>query len=99
MNFRSEESSGASRLVEAMTWVNEIESAKSIADLKTAKSITGAKLQTNFEVLDSRIASGVRRSSTESSKEEFSFKKKLHRKKNMTTYSRSIHDGTKPLSR
>ena len=30
----------------------EIESAKSVTDLKTSSSITGAKLQTHFEVLD-----------------------------------------------
>ena len=44
-----------------MAWINEIESAKSIADLKTSKTITGAKLQTNFEVLDSKIASGLQK--------------------------------------
>ena len=35
MDFRSEVSSCASRPVEAMVWINEIESAKSSADLKT----------------------------------------------------------------
>ena len=40
MNFRSEVSSCASRPIEAMVWMNEIESAKSIADLKTSYSIT-----------------------------------------------------------
>ena len=34
--------------------IREIESAKPIADLNTSYSITGAKLQTNFEVLDSK---------------------------------------------
>ena len=53
MNFRSEASSGASR-PEARIWICEIESAKSIAELKTSSTITGAKLQTNFEVLDSK---------------------------------------------
>ena len=43
MSFRSEVSSCSSRPIEAMVWVNEIESAKSIADLKTLYSITGAK--------------------------------------------------------
>ena len=45
--------SGASRPVEATIWINDIESVKSIADLKTSNTITGRKLQTNFEVLDS----------------------------------------------
>ena len=58
MIFRIEVSSCASRPIEGMIWINEIESAKSIADLKTSYSITGAKLQTNFEVLDSKKASG-----------------------------------------
>ena len=52
MNFRSEISSCASRPLEAMVCISEIESAKSIADLKSSCSIIGATLQTNFEVLD-----------------------------------------------
>ena len=44
-----------------MIWINEIESAKSIADLKTTYAITGAKLQTNFDVLDSKIAIGLKK--------------------------------------
>ena len=56
MSFNSESSSCASRPIAAMVWMNEIESAKCIADLKTSYAITGAKLQTNFEVLDSKIA-------------------------------------------
>ena len=43
-----------------MVWINEIESAKSVADLQTSFTISGAKLQTNFEVLDSTIASGLK---------------------------------------
>ena len=42
MNFRSEVS---------------IDSTVSVADLKTSYSVTGAKLQTNFKVLFSLIAS------------------------------------------
>ena len=61
MNFRSEVPSYASRPIEALVWINEIESAISIADLKTSKTVTGAKLQTNFEVLDSKIASGLKK--------------------------------------
>ena len=64
MNIRSEVSSFASHPIEAMIWVSEIESAKSVADLKTSDSITGSKLQTNFKV--------SRRSSPETSKEESS---------------------------
>ena len=58
MNLRSAVSSCASRPIEAMRLIIESESAKSIADPKTPYSITGAELQTHFEVLDSKIASG-----------------------------------------
>ena len=37
-----------------------MKSAKSIADLKTLYSIIGVKLQTNIEILDSKIASGLK---------------------------------------
>ena len=59
--------------------INEIESAKSIADLRTSSTITGAKLQTNCEGLDSKTQVVSRRSSTEMSKEESMLKKKLHK--------------------
>ena len=59
MNFRRDVSSCASGPIEAIVWVNEIESTKSVVDLKTSWSITRAKLQTNFEVLDSKMASGL----------------------------------------
>ena len=48
MNFRSEVSSCASRLREAIIWVDEIESAN-----------IGAELQTTFEFLDTKKASGL----------------------------------------
>ena len=60
MNFRCEVFSCVSRPVEAMIWIDEIESAKSTAELKTSNSITGAELHTNFELLDSQIASGIK---------------------------------------
>ena len=44
-----------------MVWINEIESAKTIADLKTLYSITGTKLQTHFEVLHSKTLSGLKK--------------------------------------
>ena len=53
MNVRSEVSSCASRPIEAMVWISEMQSSKSIVELKTSYSTTGSKLQTNFEVLDS----------------------------------------------
>ena len=50
VNFRSGVSSGASRPMEAMFWITEIESSKSIAELRSSTT-TGAELWTNFEVL------------------------------------------------
>ena len=47
--------------VKAIAGINEIDSAKSIADLKTSYSITRAMLQTNYEVLYSKIASGLKK--------------------------------------
>ena len=61
MNLRSKVSSCSGRPIEGMMWINEIESAKSIADLETSYTITWAKLQTNFEVLDSKIARGLKK--------------------------------------
>ena len=46
-NVRSEVSSCASRPIAAIIRTNEIEPAKSVADLKTSFSITWDKLQTN----------------------------------------------------
>ena len=43
MNFRSEVKNGARRPKEAMIWIDQIESTKSIAELKTSKAIIGAK--------------------------------------------------------
>ena len=60
-NSRSEVSSCGSRSSEAIARINETESAKSTADLTTSYTITRAMLQTNFEVLDSRIASGLKK--------------------------------------
>ena len=61
MNVRSEVSSGASRPTEAMVWIHEIESPKSIAELKTSNTTTDATLQSNYEVLDSNIVSGLKK--------------------------------------
>ena len=47
------------RLIDATFRISETEPAKSVAELKMSNKITGAKLQTNFEV-DSKIASGLK---------------------------------------
>ena len=61
MNFRCKVSSCASRPVEAMVWINDIESAQWVADLNMLYAITGERLQTNFEALDSEIVSGLKK--------------------------------------
>ena len=43
-----------------MVWISEIDSTKSVADLKTSYTVRVAELQTNFEVLDSEIASDLK---------------------------------------
>ena len=60
MRFRNEVSSCPNRPVEPMVWISEIVSTKSVADLKTSFTVTGAEVQTNFEVLDSEIASDLK---------------------------------------
>ena len=61
MNFRSDVASSASHPIAAMVWINQIDSAKSFADLKMSYAVTGAKLQTNFEVVESKMASGLKK--------------------------------------
>ena len=44
-----------------MVWINDIESAQLVADLNMLYAITGERLQTNFEALDSEIVSGLKK--------------------------------------
>ena len=87
MNSRSELSSCASRPIEAMVWINEIESAKSIAELKTSNTVTGAKWQMNFEFFFLKKIGDwpQEKSPTETLTEESLLKKKLHRKRNASS--------------
>ena len=59
VNVKSEVWSGASRPTEAMIWIIKIESAKSIAELKTSNTIIGTKLQKfwRFVTPKKRVAS------------------------------------------
>ena len=50
-------------------------------DLKTSKTITGAELKTNFEVLDSKIASDLKNIINGVFSQESSVKRNVHRKK------------------
>ena len=51
--------------------ITEIGDLKSGADLKTSYTIIWSKLQTNFEVLDSKLPSGSRKSSTAQQEKRF----------------------------
>ena len=64
MIFRSEVSSCASRPVQAMTWINEIESAKYVADLKRSCSIVGQSCRQTLRFLSRKLRVVSRRSST-----------------------------------
>ena len=80
MNFRNEVSSSARRPTRAMVWINQVKSGKSVADLMTSSSITEAKLKTHFAVLG-----GLKEiTNVETSDEESSFKKKLHKRKTLS---------------
>ena len=98
MNFRSEVSSCASRSIETMMWINEIESAKSIDDLKTTCAITGAKLQTNCEVLDSKMASGLKKIINGDFKRRvFNQKRRCTESKTLSHWKASRVDDLRPL--
>ena len=73
MNFRTEVCSGSSSPAEAMLpWMKEVEMASSFVDLNTLQSIFGRQCQ-NFETLDTRIASGLKKIIQNSN-----FEKKIH---------------------
>ena len=84
MNFRNEVSSSVRRPTQAMVWINPIKSRKSVADLMTSSSITEAKLKTHFAVLGSQTARLKEITIVETSNEESSFKKKLHKRKTLS---------------
>ena len=64
-----------------MIRISEIESAKSIADLRTSYSIIGVKLQTDLEVLDSKIASVLQKIINRDLKNRVLIQETLHRHK------------------
>ena len=58
---------------QAMAWISEIETAKSLEDLCESEATHG-----NSEKLDSQIAGGFEKSSTETFAREFSKKSNMH---------------------
>ena len=59
-NFKSEGCSSSSVPTEAMVWINEINSARNMDELKSSSSILGRMLP-DFEVLDSKKASALKK--------------------------------------
>ena len=59
-NFKIEECSCSGCLTVAMLWINEVEVANSVDDLKTSHSIEGHVFP-DFEMLDAKVASALKR--------------------------------------
>ena len=55
MHFRSDFARGSGKPSDAMPWINEMEDAKRIGDLKISESNTGQS-SVDFEHLDAKIA-------------------------------------------
>ena len=92
MIIGSEVSSCASRPVEAMIWINEVEPAKCIADLKMSHTMTEAQKQTKCEVLESKTVSGLKKiTHGDFETTVFTHQKKLHRKRNAFSRERRSH--------
>ena len=67
-------------------WINEIEPAMSIADLESSCAITGAKLQTNFEVVGAQVESGLKKFINGDVKRKvFIQEEELHKKKSVVS--------------
>ena len=84
------------RPIEAMICVREIESAKSIGvkTSNTSNTITGAKLQTNFEVRDSNTVSGLKEIiKGDCKRRSFTERKTLSHVKAGRMVDSRVHDG------
>ena len=64
--------SGSGHPAEALPWIKDVEMANSADDLKTSRSILG-RIYLNFETLDARIASALKKTVLSSN-----FKRKAH---------------------
>ena len=58
MNVRSEVSMDSCCLSQENVWINEVDTAKTIHELRSSNFITG-EAKGDFEVLDSKVASGI----------------------------------------
>ena len=70
-----------------MIWIDDIQFAKSIADLKMSDTVTAAKLHPNFEVLDSQVKSCLKKTS----REECLLEKMLHKQENAFSREGTSH--------
>ena len=62
IRFKTEECTCSQFPTETMQWIKEVEMADSVDDLKSSSSIRGISMP-NFEVLDARIASALKKTS------------------------------------
>ena len=62
VNFKTEVCVNTSLPQLTMSWINEVEMARSTDDLLTSQSIKGENFH-DFEMLDARVASAMRKSS------------------------------------
>ena len=60
MSFRTGDCCGSCHPLYAMIWISETDSAKSVEDLRTSRSILGNNLP-NFETLDAKIAISLKK--------------------------------------
>ena len=61
VNFKTEECVSTQYPQLAMSWINEVEMARSIDDLVTSQSIGRRRHFPDFEMLDARIAPALRK--------------------------------------
>ena len=84
IRFKTEVCTCSQFPTEAMQWVKEVEMVESVDDLKSSSSIRGISMP-NFEVLDARIASALKKSSIIlTSKEESVWRNKRPRSRTVS---------------
>ena len=84
IRFKTEVCTCSQFPTEAMQWVKEVEVVESVDDLKSSPSIRGISMP-NFEVLDARIASALKKSSIIlTSKEESVWRNKRPRSRTVS---------------
>ena len=84
IRFKTEVCTCSQFPTEAMQWIKEVEFVDSVDELRSSSSIRGLSMP-NFEVLDARIASALKKSSTiHTSKEESVWRNKRSRSRTVS---------------